>query len=211
MIVRKTIRLEDDVIKKLEVKHGDFKTGITIAAEKEVGVYGVSKDSNPEDILGEIITGLPKKPVHTLKEAVALSEEIFPSTPQVEPKECTIESPGFDIDDTKQVFVTGFSGLIAPSVSDHQLNILSWMFPTTKKDSTNLINVLLDHLIPDTSKANIDPYDEDGKLIKKYESKTPLDEDCSRWKKNLRAMQCVDRMQDLQKVSPPPPSVKRGK
>lgn len=190
MIVRKTIRLEDDVIKKLEVKHGDFKTGITIAAEKEVGIYGVSKDSDPEDILGEIITGLPKKPVNTLKEAVALSEEIFPSMPQVEDKECTIEEP---------------------NVSDHQLNVLSWMFPNTSKTSTNLINVLLDHLVPDTSKANIDPFDEDGKLIKKFESKTPLPEDCAQWKKNLRAMQCVDRMQDLQKVSPPLPSVKECK
>lgn len=214
MIVRKTIRLEDDVIKKLEVKHGDFKTGITIAAEKEVGIIPTKEELEEHT---KVISGLPQKPINSLKEALTVMpsltpEEINRDIDYPNQKECTIEASKPDkykgISVGPPVYMGDFSLSV---ISKHQLNILSWMFPSTKKDSVELINELLDHLIPDTSKTNAQPYDEDGKLIKKFESKTPLPEDCAQWKKNLRAMQCVDKMMDLQKTPPPPPSTKGRK
>ncbi len=197
--VQKSIRIEEEIVSKLSEKHGTFIKGITIAAEKEVGVYEdvvtiVSPRYSPL-----VVEGAGKNDI------LELSEEILQQTPQVDPKECTIEGPKMIKPVTDFYIVPKFD------VSEHQVNILSWMFPSVEKNKAKLLNELIDHLIPDTSKTNVHPYDEDGKLLKKFESKTPLPENCAQWKKNLRAMQCVDRMQDLQKVSPPPPSVKRGK
>ena len=93
------------------------------------------------------------------------------------------------------------------NISAHQEMILREMFPG--KTTEQLLEAMVDHLIPDVDKKGIAWLDDDGKIKKEYESKYPLDDSCPKWKKNLRAMQAVDRMMEKKGIpQPPAPNIK---
>ena len=94
-------------------------------------------------------------------------------------------------------------GYVNINITGYQEMILRQMFPG--KTVENLIEAMIDHLIPDVDKKNIAWLDEYGNVLKEYESKFPLDEKAPQWKKNLRMLQATDRMLDKAGIKPPPP------